>query len=266
MYHSISQEATAKYRPFAVPPALFADQMAYLHQHGYTPITVTQFINARTKEGRALPERSVVLTFDDGFADFFTQALPVLQQYSFTATLYVATGFIGSTSRWLQAEGEATRQMLTWEQLTEISACGIECGGHTHWHRQLDLLPLTMAQGEIVHCKKLLEDHLGQKVLSFAYPHGYHSTAIKRLVQEAGYTSACAVKYAMSSAMTDSFALARLLVREDTGVDAFAALLTQRIPSVVTTIYRDARVPLWRLARRYSLSGNQYLPGELGSC
>jgi hypothetical protein len=66
--------------------------------------------------------------------------------------------------------------------------------------------------------------------------------------------------------MVDPFALARLLVTADTSGDAFATLLTQPLPSVVTTMYRDARVPLWRLARRCSLSGSQYLPGELGTC
>lgn len=237
--------------------------MAYLHQHGYAPITVTQFINVRTKEEYTLPERPVVVTFDDGFADFFTAALPVLQRYNFTATLYVATGFIGGTSRWLQREGEASRQMLNWDQLTEISTCGIECGGHTHWHRQLDILPPGMANREIMDCKRLLEDHLGREVSSFAYPHGYHSPTVKRLVRAIGYTSACAVKYAMSSEMTDPFALARLLVTADTSVDAFAALLTQPLPSVSTTMYKDALVPIWRMTRRCSLSIRQLLQEEL---
>ena len=93
------------------------------------------------QEQFALPERPVVLTFDDGFADFFTEALPILQLYNFTATLYVTTGFIGSTSCWMQREGESTRLMLTWDQVSAMSASDIECGGHSHWHRQLDILP-----------------------------------------------------------------------------------------------------------------------------
>jgi peptidoglycan/xylan/chitin deacetylase (PgdA/CDA1 family) len=266
MYHSISQCANPKFHEFTVPPALFADQMAYLYQHAYTPITITQFINARRQEGCTLPERPVILTFDDGFADFSTEALPVLQQYSFAATLYIATAFINGTSRWMQHEGEATRLMLTWNQLSEISTCGIECGAHSHCHRQLDILPQSMAHNEIVQCKRLLEDHLGQEVLSFAYPHGYHSVAIQRLVQEAGYTSACAVKYAMSSESTNAFALARLSVGADTSVDAFAALLNKRIPSAVKTIYIRTRIPVWRLARRCSASVTQYLQGGLKSC
>jgi peptidoglycan/xylan/chitin deacetylase (PgdA/CDA1 family) len=252
MYHSISRHATPKFKPFTVSPESFADQMAYLRQHAYTAMTVTQLVKVLTQEGSVLPERPIVLTFDDGFADFFTDALPVLQQYGFAATLYVTTGFIGGTSRWMQREGETTRLMLTWEQLTEISACGIECGGHTHSHPQLDTLPRVVARDEIVRCKEIIEDRLGQVVWSFAYPFGYHSATTRLLVQEAGYTSACAVKYAMSSETTDPFTLARLIVKADTSVDAFAALLTEQSSSPIITMYKSARTPLWRVARRFS--------------
>lgn len=252
MYHSISQHATSKFRPFTVPPVLFADHMAYLYQHSYTPITVTQLIHARGQEGLALPAHPVVLTFDDGFADFFTDALPVLERYGFPATLYVTTAFIGGTSCWMRNEGEGNRPMLTWDQLTEISLSGIECGGHTHRHPQLDILPHAMAQNEIVYCKRLLEEHLGQDVLSFAYPHGYHSAAIQRLVREAGYTSACAVKYEMNAEPADPFALARLMVSAETSVNALAMLLVKHNPLPITTIYKRARIPMWRLVRRCS--------------
>ena len=266
MYHSIAQSTNPKFKQFAVPPALFAEHMTYLRQHSYTPINVTQLVCMFLQGKFALPERPVVLTFDDGFADFYTNALPVLQQCGFTATLYIATGFIGSTSRWLAREGEATRPMLTWDQVNEISTCGIECGGHSHWHHQLDALPLAEARDEIVRCKALLEDHLGQKVSSFAYPHGYHSAAIKRLVREAGYTSACAVGYTMSSTTTDPFALARLRMGADTSLDVLAALLAQPVPSVGTTMYKRFRTLGWRLVRRCSASVTRQLRGRPEGC
>ena len=266
MYHSIAQSTNPKFKQFAVPPALFAEHMTYLRQHSYTPINVTQLVCMFLQGKFALPERPVVLTFDDGFADFYTNALPVLQQCGFTATLYIATGFIGSTSRWLAREGEATRPMLTWDQVNEISTCGIECGGHSHWHHQLDALPLAEARDEIVRCKALLEDHLGQKVSSFAYPHGYHSAAIKRLVREAGYTSACVVGYAMSSTTADPFALARLRVGADTSLDVLAALLAQPVPSVGTTMYKRFRTLGWRLVRRCSASVTRQLRGRPEGC
>jgi peptidoglycan/xylan/chitin deacetylase (PgdA/CDA1 family) len=249
MYHSVSEQATTKFRRFAVAPALFHEHMAYIHQHNYTPMTVTQLVRARTQEGTSLPEQPVVLTFDDGFADFYTAALPILQEYNFLATLYIVTAFVGKTSLWLQHEGEAQRPMLSWEQVASISAAGIECGGHTHTHPQLDTLSATQAREEIVQCKHILEQHLGQEIESFAYPFGYHTATTQRLVREAGYTSACAVKYEMSSETDTPFSLARLIVSADTSVQALAALLKQETPSV-TTFYKRAATPAWRLARR----------------
>jgi len=89
--------------------------------------------------------------------------------------------------------------------------------------------------------------------LSFAYPHGYHSARVQQLVREAGYTSACAVKYAMSSETDDPFSLARLLVSPDSNGEEFAALLSGRSSpptAAVYQIYARARASAWRLVRR----------------
>jgi peptidoglycan/xylan/chitin deacetylase (PgdA/CDA1 family) len=266
MYHSISDHATPKFKQFTVSPALFADHMAYLHQHAYTPITITQFVDALSQNNAissALPERPVVLTFDDGFADFYTEALPVLKRYGFAATLYVATAFINDTSRWLRGAGESTRPMLTWDRLSEISASGIECGAHSHHHPQLDTLPYSQAQYEIVQSKRLLEQHLGRAVSSFAYPFGYHTAAVRRQVQEAGYTSACAVKHEMSWQTSDPFALGRLIIKAGTSVEALAGLLGMRSPLVVSTMYVRARTSAWQLVRRSSALVTRYPQGRL---
>lgn len=263
MYHCISRQASQQYRSFAVPPELFAEQMAYLHEHGYTALTVSQFINTRIAGNAILPERAVIITFDDGFADFFTDALPVLLQYGLVATLYIPTAFLNSTSRWLWREGEGMRRMLTWEQLGEISARGIECGGHSHSHPQLDTLPRSVARDEIVRCKQLLEDRLGQPILSFAYPYGYHNSTTKQLVRDAGYTSACAVRYEMCARAADPFALSRLLVTAETRTHALRTLLTTPLPSVGTALYKQIRVPLWRFVRRCSLSARLYAQADV---
>jgi peptidoglycan/xylan/chitin deacetylase (PgdA/CDA1 family) len=248
MYHSISYDANRRFKQFTVSPSLFAEQMAYLSQHKYTPLTITQFISARSHS--ALPPRPVLLTFDDGFADFASIALPILQQYGFTATLYVATAFVNATSRWLFREGEARRTMLTWPQLVDISSCGIECGAHSHSHYQLDVVSHTIAHNEIVLSKQSLEQHLGMPVSSFAYPFGYYSSSVKALVRAAGFTSACAVKHAMCSVTSDPFSLARLMVKANCGIDAFASLLDGRLPALAESLYVRSRTPLFQLARR----------------
>ncbi len=257
MYHSISDITNLRFRQFTVPPTLFAEQMAYLHQHAYIPITVTQYVRALTRGESALPERPV-----DGFADFYTEALPVLKRYNFTATLYVSTAFIDGTSRWLKRQGEASRLMLTWEKLTEISMSGIECGAHSHSHPQLDTLHCSLARDEIVRSKRLLGDHLGQEIFSFAYPYGYYTALVRQFVREAGYTSACAVRHAMSSEAVDLFSLARLMVSANTNIEEFSALLNGSSSSPATVaykIYARARTPVWQLVRRCAASATHYL-------
>jgi peptidoglycan/xylan/chitin deacetylase (PgdA/CDA1 family) len=239
--------------------------MAYLHQHGYTPLTVTQLMQIRAghaESSKLLPERPVVLTFDDGFADFFTNALPVLQHYRFGATLYVSTAFVGQTSRWLRREREHTRPMLTWEQIRKIHSTGIECGGHTHQHVQLDTLPLSRANEEIRHCKQLLEQHLGLPVLSFAYPFGYYTTRIKQCVHTAGYTSACTVGHRMSSERSDPLALTRFQVKPTTTLTEFQYLLNGTGLSPLEATYLQMRTRLWQIARRSAVLMQSHLARE----
>ena len=248
MYHSISISGNAKFKQFTVAPERFAQQMAYLHAHAYTPMTVSQLIQARTQP-TLMPTKPIVLTFDDGFADFFTAALPVLQRYQFGATLYIATAYINATSRWLRHDGEGHRPLLTWEQVRAVQRAGIECGGHTHTHPQLDVLSRAAAAEEITRCKQLLEEQLEQAVLSFAYPYGYYTGLTQQLVQDAGYQSACAVKHTMSTNTSNPFALTRLMVSANMQQQHFEELLSGQKKRSLATMYMRARTPLWQYAR-----------------
>lgn len=253
MYHSIAHSTNEKIRPWTVPPEAFAEQMAYLHKQGYTPLTVTQLVQARSHKAGTLPARPVVITFDDAFADFLTAALPVLKQYDFCATLYVPTAYVGGTSGWLSQEGEASTPLLTWEQLREVSANRIECGAHSHSHPQLDTLSRAAVHDEITRSKKLLEDHLEQEIVSFAYPYGYSTLPIRRLVQESGFLSACSVISTLSSAADDSLALPRLRVDPDLTREEFAILLTDtstRQQTSMQQVYRRLRSVVGRQVRR----------------
>ena len=250
MYHSISDCTNPKFVQFTVSPRRFAEQMAYLRDHAYTPLTVTQWIDALN--GTApLPAKPIVLTFDDGLADFFTEALPILTRYSFPATLYIATAFVNGTCGWLRREEESQRAMLTWGQIAQLYACGIECGAHSHTHPQLDMLSPTLACEELVTSKDRIEQQLGSAVTSFAYPYGYYTATTQRLARAAGYTSACAVKHTLSSATTHPFALARLMVHAGTDRTAFAAMLTGQSSYQFATAYMRVRTPVWGLVRRW---------------
>lgn len=247
LYHSISEKVAPPFQKWAVHPKRFSEQLDFLRAEGYTPFTVSQLVEAGT--GGHLPERPVVVTFDDGFADFYTGALPLLKKHEFVATLFLTTDYIGKTSRWLAAEGEGHRPMLSWEQVSELDRCGVECGAHTRSHPQLDTLRRAQARDEIFGSKKALEDNLGKPALSFAYPHGYHSAATKKLVKQAGFSSACAVKHAMSNQTDDPFALARIIVEADTDLRTFKNLLDGRGVKPTPSGERW-QTKGWRYARR----------------
>ncbi len=249
MYHSVSCSTNPKFMQFTVSPTHFAEQMAYLHTHDYTPMTVTQLVQSAVEH---LPEKPVVLTFDDGMSDFFTDALPVLTRYGFSATLYIATAFVNGTCDWLQREGESARPMMTWEQIAQVQAAGIECGAHSHTHPQLDMLSSSQAQHELITSKNILEEHLGRRVASFAYPYGYYTAITQQLVRAAGYTSACAVKHAIHTIGANPLALSRLMVKASTSREEFVALLTGKSTYSMTlfTTYARMRTPIWQMVRR----------------
>ena len=248
LYHSVTGASTPRFRKWTIEPATFAAHMKYLHDHGYLPLTVTQWSQLMERHGQ-LPAHPIVISFDDGYADFLSNALPVLQYYGFGATLYVVTKYVGQSSSWLHAQGAGDQPMLTWAQLAAVSAAGIECGAHSHTHAQLDTIPLREAREEITRSKSELEQHLNISVETFSYPYGYHNASVRELVQSAGFTSACAVKHALSTVHDDRFALSRIIITADTSVERLADLLDGRNLRVAPAQER-LWTKGWRVIRR----------------
>ncbi len=222
LYHSISETPSRLMWPFTVTPSAFRRQLEAVAESGATVLSVSDLVARR--EAGTLPGRPAAITFDDGFADFADQALPALAERELAATLYVTTGFLaGGPGPIVRARpADAT---LHWSQLRGIEADGIEIGAHSHGHPHLDTLSRGAARDEIVLSKELLEDELGHEVESFAYPNGYSSPAVRRLVREAGFRSACAVRNTLSSAGDDRFTLARLTVGDRTTAGELAGWL-----------------------------------------
>jgi peptidoglycan/xylan/chitin deacetylase (PgdA/CDA1 family) len=254
LYHSVSADPASGIEPFAVTPETFARHLDLLVERRATPLTVSAFADLLTNDPEGLPDRPVLITFDDGFADFHEHALPALLDRDIGATLYVTTGFIGRRVGDSEPSGE---RMLDWSQLAEVREAGVEIGGHTHSHPQLDTIPASQAGAELIRCKEILEERLGVEVPSFAYPHGYFSPTVRRLVVETGYRSACAVKNAFSSTADDRFSLARLTVEAVTQPAQIAAWLAGEGAPHVREKER-ARTRAWRLYRRtrVTLSGS----------
>jgi peptidoglycan/xylan/chitin deacetylase (PgdA/CDA1 family) len=235
MYHSIGEIVPRGFRPWVVTPGRFRAQVRSLSDAGYTAATVRDLVaqrSMRDRPGATVLARRVVLTFDDGYADFLTQAAPVLQELGMSGTLFVCPGLLGGSFNGLP--------VLDWAMLKEVQAAGFEIGGHSMTHPALDRLPPESAMSEIRECKLRLEDRLGTAVTSFAYPFGFYATQTRQAVIAAGHTASCAVGYGFSPENDDPFALRRMIARQsDKRVD--------RLP-LDAWLYR-ARSRAWALAR-----------------
>ncbi len=230
MYHQIAGRAETPSR-LAVPPQALAGQLAWLHDAGFETVTagrLAQAVAGRAVAGKgepgaggaaALPARPVVLTFDDGFEDFHRRALPLLDRYGFTATVFVTSGWVADAGP-LPA-GRRPGPMLSWAQLGEAAAAGVEIGAHSRFHPQLDQLPPGRLGEELRVSKAELEDGLGAAVPGVAYPYGYSSAAVRQAAAAAGYRYGCAVGNALLGEHPDLFALPRLTIRRSTSLAAF---------------------------------------------
>lgn len=248
MYHSVADRVDDRYRTWAVTQDRFASHMRALADHGYTALGVSAVIGRRLA-GQPLPEKLVVLTFDDGLQDFLTGAFPSLDKYGFRATLYVVAGRVNGTSGWLAPLGEGDRPMLRSEELAELHENGIEIGAHSLTHPELDLLDRISCANEIQASRLVLEDMIGDRVISFAYPHGYASGTTRRLVQEAGFQSAVRVRHALSDISENRFGLSRLIVTQDFDETSLLALVQGKGVRVAPSQERLAGI-CWRMARR----------------
>lgn len=230
MYHEIAGRADTASR-LAVTPDSFAAQVRHLRDSGYTTLTFSALAAILDGDLARLPERPIVLTFDDGFADFHSQALPVLRRYGCTATVFVTTGWVADAGRY--AAGRRPGRMLCWNQIRETLAAGIEVGAHSHGHPQLDQISLTSLRDELTTSKNLLEDQLGTAVAGLAYPFGYSNARVRRVAREAGYEHACAVGNVIARPGQDPYALPRLTIRRSTRPATFDCVASGRKESVI---------------------------------
>jgi peptidoglycan/xylan/chitin deacetylase (PgdA/CDA1 family) len=163
--------------------------------------------------GQGLPERSVVLTFDDGYQSLYTEVFPVLQQYGFSATVFLIAGFCGKDNQWHgQPSFIPNLKLLTWEQVDEMARFGIEFGSHTFNHPRLDQLPDSALYDEIVLPKLVLENRLSRPVTVFAYPYGRYTDPVKDMVCS-NYEAACSTRIGLVKPDSDRYALERVEIK-----------------------------------------------------
>ena len=211
LYHHIGLPSSQAASTYYVAPEDFEIQMKALSDWGYTSISISQLVEAILHSAR-LPNRPVVITFDDGDLDVFTNAYPLMQKYGFTGVMYIVANF-------LYADG-----YLGLDQIQELVAAGWEVGSHSMTHAHLpynhDRLNLEIAQSRID-----LQETLGVQVMSFAYPFGEMDATVSTQVQSYGYTSAVGLGTLWNQSVYNLYYLSRWPVIGGVDLGTFASYL-----------------------------------------
>lgn len=182
-YHHVGPVAPAADPPLTIDKKIFERQIDWLARQGWQGISASYWMDGVM--GRAvLPERPVVITFDDGYADIGEHALPILEHYGFGATVFLVTDLLGRCNTWDTASGRTRYALLDETSVCEWAFRGVEFGGHTRSHQRLVGLPHDRLRSEVAGCRDDIEELVGNVPRAFAYPWGEADIAAKRLVME----------------------------------------------------------------------------------
>jgi peptidoglycan/xylan/chitin deacetylase (PgdA/CDA1 family) len=227
MYHGISDESErgSAYYKVNTAPAVFERQMRFLKERGYSTICLSEavrLLNRRESAGA----RRVVISFDDGYRNFYTHAFPILQKFGFTATMFLPTGYIGVSRASFKGI-----DCMTWEEVRQLRKAGIEFGSHTVTHPKLVELNWVDVERELRESKREMETQLGARVTTFAYPFAFPQ-ANPLFVQkfgdalvENGYRCCLTTEVGRARPGDDVYRLKRLPVNSEDDVNLFRAKL-----------------------------------------
>ncbi|KEO81939.1 hypothetical protein EL26_18090 [Tumebacillus flagellatus] len=208
MYHSIAEPG----KDLSVSTKDFEEQLKWLAENGFTPITLGQL--ERYWDGSyEVDGKPVVITFDDGYLDNYTDAYPVLLKYHDPATIFIITDSI------------KRKNHMSWDQMKEMHAHGIEFGSHMVYHSNFLHTALDQISWELTASKRALEKGLGSPVTTFCYPGGGLIPEASRLVHDAGYTIAVTTQDEWADQSQDRLLLSRVRVVGGMKLDEFARRL-----------------------------------------
>jgi len=229
LYHSISNADERGVHPYYrlnTSPEIFSQHMKWLHDHGYKALDLdeaAQFLSS-CSEGC---EKRVVITFDDGYRNFYTNAYPVLKQYDLTATVFLPTAFIGHASRKFKE-----KDCLTWSQVKELQREGIVFGSHTVNHPQLVNMRRREVEIELRASREMIEDRLGGRVFSFSFPYAFPEEnrefveLLRTLLIECCYRNGVSTRIGLATGEDDFFFMKRLPVSSCDDLEFFDAQLS----------------------------------------
>jgi peptidoglycan/xylan/chitin deacetylase (PgdA/CDA1 family) len=240
MYHGIAEKTESTGNPYfrvTTSPRVFEQHLKTLAEKSYAGCRLDAIADRLT-----IPGKKVVLTFDDGFEDFYSSAWPILEKYGFSASVFLPTGFIGAEDTCL-IKG---KRHLSWAQIRELNANGVEFGSHSITHPVLRNHPRDVIRREIVKSKTIIEDQLGNPVHSFSYPYAFpfddHSLTLflEDCVRSAGYKFAVSTRIGVHDSRKNCLFMPRLPMNDLDDTRLFLAKISGAYDwvNVVQYIYR----------------------------
>ena len=214
MYHHITHlpaNASATWRTLTVTPEAFEAQVKWLTDNGYHTLYFSDLV-AYFRDGVPLPEKPIILTFDDGWTDDYTIAFPILRKHCMVGTFFPPVAWVNRSNG---------SKVMTWPMIEEMSRGGMEFGSHTIDHHLLNEQTAQRITEELVGSKAALEQHVGRPVVALAYPGGGHNPLAVSLVPKAGYGAAVGVKAGVEQARSDLFLLQRIAIPYSDDLKAF---------------------------------------------
>jgi len=225
MYHRIALDGPDALSRFRVAPEVFRRQMQFLRREGYYTLTA-QGLAALLRDGKPIQGRPVVLTFDDAYLDFLTDAFPILAENGFGADVFVVTDKVGGKSDWDAIYGEPA-PLMSWADIQILHGQGICFGSHLASHRPASSLDNDTLLSEAALSRNVLENQLGEAVTSIALPFGCTDFRVPNILAHTGYEIGFSTKPARASFADHPLSLPRLEVRGDLPLTAFAELMGQ---------------------------------------
>ena len=209
LYHHISNDQPGN--RYYVPVATFEQQMQWLHDHGYTAITVSQLVNVLLNGG-PLPARPVAITFDDGNEDVYQNALPILQRFGYPATSFIIVTWVG------------VQDYVTMDQLKDLIGDGWEIGSHTMTH--IDLTKdHSVLNYELAQSRSHLEEDLGVPINTVAYPFGAFDQTVAKKASNYGYLAGLGLGTSYDQSLSTLFYLSRMEVQSSYDMQTFINML-----------------------------------------
>ncbi|MCG3203483.1 MAG: Poly-beta-1,6-N-acetyl-D-glucosamine N-deacetylase [Elusimicrobia bacterium] len=232
MYHKVGDPPEgSQLKKLWVSTDVFRNQLAYLAEHQYTPITFRE-LYAHWDNNHPLPPRPVIITFDDGYANNYENAFPILRDFGFKAVLFVVVQTVGWDNRWHDPKSETRINMISWAQLKDLQKAGWEIGSHTMNHPNLQKIEMKEVKVEMEKSRSIITEFLEEAPHTFAYPYGSGEDvpSIREKVKEVGYRIAVGVhagKWNLDQIKNSPYNLPRVFVRGDDTMIDFHLQLTR---------------------------------------